>query len=199
MWVGCYTAEHNASSRNKSVLGVCKCTRVKNYLHHTYILQLATLLVGHDAIHMLYFSPTMVVQVWLLTVHFHHEFCAIHMDAPIFICTKEQRAMVHFLWAGLPGAKMHRTCQCSMGTMLCHNRLSKNWTRGPRMVAQAFSMRKQPHVHAGPWLIQTLNKSVKWTCRRQVTTDEVAHKLQISHGSAYEIIHNRLAFHEVFV
>jgi hypothetical protein len=31
---------------------------------------------------------------------------------------------------------------------------------------------------------------------RQVTV-EVAHQLQISHGAAYEIIHNRLAFHKV--
>jgi hypothetical protein len=29
---------------------------------------------------------------------------------------------------------------------------------------------------------------------RWVTFDEVAHQLQISHGAAYEIIHNRLAF-----
>jgi hypothetical protein len=32
---------------------------------------------------------------------------------------------------------------------------------------------------------------------RQVTVKEVAHQLQISHGSTYEIIHNRLAFHKV--
>jgi transposase len=33
----------------------------------------------------------------------------------------------------------------------------------------------------------------------QVTVDEVAHQLQISCGSAYESIHNRHAFHQVFV
>jgi len=32
---------------------------------------------------------------------------------------------------------------------------------------------------------------------RWVAIDEVAHQLQISHGSAYEIFHNRLAFHKV--
>jgi transposase len=32
---------------------------------------------------------------------------------------------------------------------------------------------------------------------RRVTIDEVAHELQISHGSVYEIIHNRLTFHKV--
>ena len=32
---------------------------------------------------------------------------------------------------------------------------------------------------------------------RRLTIDEVANRLQISHGSAYEIIHNRLGFHKV--
>ena len=31
---------------------------------------------------------------------------------------------------------------------------------------------------------------------RWVTIDEVAHQLQISHGAAYEIIHNRLTCHK---
>jgi hypothetical protein len=32
---------------------------------------------------------------------------------------------------------------------------------------------------------------------RQVTIDEMAKRMHISHGSAYEITHNRLGFHEV--
>ena len=32
---------------------------------------------------------------------------------------------------------------------------------------------------------------------RRVTIDEVAHVLQISHGSAYEMMHNKLVFHKV--
>jgi response regulator of citrate/malate metabolism len=32
---------------------------------------------------------------------------------------------------------------------------------------------------------------------RRLTIDEVANHLQISHGSAYKIIHNRLGFHKV--
>ena len=31
-----------------------------------------------------------------------------------------------------------------------------------------------------------------------MTVDEVAHVLQISHGSAYEMMHNKLEFHKVF-
>ena len=33
---------------------------------------------------------------------------------------------------------------------------------------------------------------------RWLTIDEVANRLQISHGSAYEIIHNRFGFHKVW-
>ena len=32
---------------------------------------------------------------------------------------------------------------------------------------------------------------------RRVTIDEVAHVLQISHGSAHEMMHNKLGFHKV--
>ena len=32
---------------------------------------------------------------------------------------------------------------------------------------------------------------------RWVSIDEVAHVLQISHGSAYEMMHNKLGFHKV--
>jgi hypothetical protein len=38
-------------------------TRVKNYPHYRYVLQLAILLVGYDKIHMVYSSPITVVQV----------------------------------------------------------------------------------------------------------------------------------------
>ena len=31
----------------------------------------------------------------------------------------------------------------------------------------------------------------------RVTIDEVAHVLQIKHGSAYEMVHNKLGFHKV--
>ena len=32
---------------------------------------------------------------------------------------------------------------------------------------------------------------------RRVTIDEVAHVMQIIHGSAYEMMHNKFGFHEV--
>ena len=60
-----------------------------------------------------------------LIVHFCHEFCAINMDTPNFICTKEeQRAVIHFCGLKLyQVSKCIEWCQSSMGTVSCHNRL----------------------------------------------------------------------------
>ena len=68
-----------------------------------------------------------------LIVHFCHEFFfAINMVTSNFICTKEeQRAVIHFC-----GLKVYHVlkciewCQCSMGTVSCHNGLSVNGARG---------------------------------------------------------------------
>jgi hypothetical protein len=60
-------------------------------------LQLDKLLVWNDAILMVYHSPTIAVRVTFI-VQFCPDFCAINMDAPLFICTKEeQKAAIRFL------------------------------------------------------------------------------------------------------
>jgi len=106
-----------------------------------------------------------------LIVHFCHEFFTINMVTPSFICTKEeQRAVIHF-W----GLKVYQVskciewCQCSMGTVSCHNGLSVNGARGSKMVAQALSMGKEPDANPHPLLMQTLPTLLKtlrnWTLR----------------------------------
>jgi hypothetical protein len=77
------------------------------------------------------------------------------MDAPNFICTKEeQRAVIHFC-----GLKVYQVskctewCQCSMGTVSCHNGLSVNGVRGSKMITQALSIRKEPDANLHPSLI----------------------------------------------
>ena len=98
-----------------------------------------------------------------LIVHFCHEFFAINMDTPNFICTKEeQRAVIHFC-----GLKVYQVskciewCQCSMGTVSCHNGLSVNGARGSKMVAQALSMGKEPDANPHPLLMQKLPTLLK--------------------------------------
>ena len=98
-----------------------------------------------------------------LIVHLCHEFCAINMVTPNFICTKEeQRAVIHFC-----GLKVYQVskciewCQCSMGTVSCHNGLSVNGAKGSKMVAQALSMGKEPDANPHPLLMQTLPTLLK--------------------------------------
>jgi len=67
-----------------------------------------------------------------LIIHFCHEFFAINMDTPNFISTKEeQRAVIYFCWLKVyQVSKCIEWCQCSMGTVSCHNGLSVNGARG---------------------------------------------------------------------
>jgi hypothetical protein len=104
-------------------------------------------------------------------VHFCHELFAINMVTPNLICTKvEKRAVIHFC-----GLKVYQVskciewCQCSMGTVSCHNGLSVNGARSLKMVAQALSMGKEPDANPHPLLLQTLPTLLKnsrnWTLR----------------------------------
>jgi hypothetical protein len=85
------------------------------------------------------------------------------MDTPNFICTKEeQRAVTHF--CGLKVYQMSKCiewCQCSMGTVSCHNGLSVNGARGSKMAAQTLSMVKEPDANPRPLLTQTMPTLLK--------------------------------------
>jgi hypothetical protein len=82
------------------------------------------------------------------------------------ICTKEQRAVMHFC-----GLKVYQVpkciewCQCSMGTVSFRNGFSVNGSRGSKMVAQALSMGKEPDANPHPLLLQT------WTDPAEQTGD----------------------------
>jgi hypothetical protein len=78
-------------------------------------------------------------------------------------------------------------------------------TDGFPTVQQSKRLVSRPH-HTRQFFLSVFNcsgRSKSETVRvwgaldRRVTIDEVADHLQISHGSAYEIIHNRLGFHKV--
>jgi hypothetical protein len=108
--------------------------------------------------------------------------------------TWQKKAVIHFLWAeGVPGGEMHRRMSVQYGNsaMLQHidrfnsGRTSLKGEEGARRPFTSFTDTKTERVR--DMILQN----------RRVAIDEVAHQLQISHGSAYEIIHNRLAFHKV--
>jgi hypothetical protein len=64
------------------------------------------------------------------------------------------------------------------------------------MVAQVLHVRKEPDACPQPQMRTTLSKHVTWFWDRWVNTNELSNCLQISYGSASEIIHNKLGFHK---
>ena len=121
------------------------------------------------------------------------------MAAVLSVCTKEeQRSVICFLWSGgVSGAKILWRLSAQYGNSVLPQRSVYKWIEkfknghtnvtheGAGRPSTATSDDNIEHVHDMVLL------------DRQLTIDEVANCLQISHGSAYEIIHNRLDFHKV--
>jgi histone-lysine N-methyltransferase SETMAR len=122
------------------------------------------------------------------------------MAGPLSVCTKEeQHAVIQFLWAeGVPGAEIHRRLSAQYGNsallqssvyegtaMFKNGRTGVTDDERSRRPSTSTREENTEQVHA-----MILDN-------RQVTTDEVAYHLLISHGSVHEIIPNRLGFHKV--
>ena len=121
------------------------------------------------------------------------------MAAPLSFCTKEeQRSVIRFLWSeGVPGTEIHRRLSVQYGNSVLSQRSVYEWI-------EKFKNGRTSVTHdegAGPPVTVT-NENIERVREmilsdRRVTIDKVAYCLQISHGSAYEIIHNRLGFNKV--
>ena len=114
------------------------------------------------------------------------------MDAPLFICTKEeQRAVIQFLWTEIVlGAKMPRRMSVQYGDSVMSQQIVYEWIERLRN-GHTSSKHEEGGVHPSASLTDANAEQVfdMILQNRQVTIVEVAHQLQISHGSAYEIIH----------
>ncbi|XP_066946989.1 protein GVQW3-like [Macrobrachium rosenbergii] len=124
------------------------------------------------------------------------------MDAPISICTKEeQRSVIRFLWSeGVPGAEIHRRLSVQYGGNVLPRRSVYEWNEQFKSDRTSVEDEKRDGRPATATTdvnidqVQTLILN-----NRRLTIDEVAYHMHISHGSAYEIVHNRLNFHKVCV
>jgi hypothetical protein len=121
------------------------------------------------------------------------------MDTPHLICNKKTEDSDPYLWAeGVPGAEMHRRMAVQCGNSVMSQRIVCEWIErlknGRTSVKHGEGTRRQSTS-----ITDTNTERVDCVIlqNRWVTADEVAHQLQIICGSAYEIIHNRLAFHKV--
>ena len=122
------------------------------------------------------------------------------MAAPLSICTKEeQRSVIRFLWSeGVSGAEIHRRLLVQYGNSCLPQRSVYEWIEkfknGRTSVTQNEGAGR-PVTAINEENIERSREII--LSDRRITVDDVANRLQISHGSAYEIIYSRLGFHKV--
>ena len=121
------------------------------------------------------------------------------MVAPLALCTKEeQRAVIRFLWSeGVPGAEIHQRLSTQYRDSALPCRSVYDW------IEKFTSGRTNVMHEEGAGCVSTPTDEKIQQARemvranRRVAIDEVACSVQISHGSAYQIIHDELGLHKV--
>jgi hypothetical protein len=103
------------------------------------------------------------------------------------------------LWAeGVPGTEMHRRISVQYGNSVVLQRIVCEWIEGFKngrtRVKHGEGTGRQSTSITDVGAERVYGMILQ---NSRVTVDEVAHQLQIIRCSAYEIIHNRLAFHKV--
>lgn len=126
--IGCILVPCNFVGFNKWMNAWCLCYCLKaSQLSAVwvYFLMSTSLLVGHEAMHLV--SPPQHCGAGLtLIVHCCHQINSVNMEAPIFIYMKEEQWYVFYGLKVYQVVKCIEGCLCSMGTVLCQNRVSTN-------------------------------------------------------------------------
>ena len=113
------------------------------------------------------------------------------MDAPLAQCTREeQRAVVRFLWSeGSSGTKIHQKLLAQYGDNALSKTTVYEWIEkfktGRTSVKHAEGAGR-PSTSTSEEKIEQAQQMI--LANRRITIDEVAQSLQISFGSAQEII-----------
>jgi len=123
------------------------------------------------------------------------------MAAPLSVCTKEEQHSVirFFLWSEcVSGAEIHRRLSVQYGNSVLPQRSVYEWIE--KLINGRTSVTHEEG--AGRPSTNTTEDNIERVLDmvlldRRLTIDEVANRLQISHGSAYKIIDNRLGYHKV--
>ena len=113
------------------------------------------------------------------------------MASPLSVCTEEeQRAVIRFLWAeGVPGAEIHRRLSAQYGNSVLPRRSVYEWLvkfKNGRSSIKHSKGGGRPQTSTTDDNIEYVRTMILTNGR--VTIDEVASLMDISHGSAYEII-----------
>ncbi|KAG9462962.1 hypothetical protein GDO78_022737 [Eleutherodactylus coqui] len=119
--------------------------------------------------------------------------------APVIGTKEEQRAVIRFLWSeGMCGADIYRRLCAQYGENVLSRRSVYEWIekfkRGRTSVRHEEGAGR-PSTSTTDDNIERVRELI--LLDRRVTVDYVANHLQISHGSAYTIIHDRLGFRNI--
>ena len=122
------------------------------------------------------------------------------MAAPLSMCTKEeQRGVIPFLWSeGVQGAEIHRRLSAQYEDSALPRQSVYEWIE--KFQHGQTSLKDEERVgHPSASFTDSNVEDTRAMIleNRRVTIDEVANHFEISHGSAYDIIHNRLGFRKV--
>ena len=116
------------------------------------------------------------------------------------VCTKEEeRGVIRFLWSeGVTGAEIHRRLSAQYGDSALPRRSLYEWIEKfehGRTSVKDKERAGRPSTSITDSNVEDARAMILEN--RQVTIDELANHFEISHGSAYDIIRNRLDFHKV--
>jgi len=119
------------------------------------------------------------------------------MAAPLSVCTKEeQRCVIRFLWSeGVPGGEIHRRQSAQYGDSALPRRSVYEWIE--KFQHGQKSVKNEERAGRPSTSITDSNFEDAHAMileNRRVAIDKVANHFEISHGSACDIIHNRLGF-----
>ena len=125
---------------------------------------------------------------------------SVKLADPLATCTKEeQSSVIHFLRSeGVKPIEIHQRMEVQFGDACLSLQQMYKWSRKFLNSVSSVTDSPQPgqaHREATPEAIAAVEAIVKENHR--VTVHEVAAHLDMSHGSAYHIIHDVLQFHKV--
>ena len=117
------------------------------------------------------------------------------MDAPLAQCTRDkQRAVIRFLWSeGLPEVEIHKRLLAQYGDNALSKRTVYEWIekfKSGRTNVKHAEGAGRPSTSTSEAKTEQVQQMILGN--RRITIDELAQSLQISHGSAQEIIHEIL-------
>ena len=121
------------------------------------------------------------------------------MAAKLIHCTKEeQRLVICFLWAGVPGSQIHLRMCAQYGDKVLSRRIVYEWIQMFENGHTSVMDAERSGRPATATTTRNEERTLELICEnRRITVEEVAGRLNVSVGSAYSLIHDSIKFSKV--